>query len=986
MFDKISQDELLGLPSIRAHCPPSTSKSVLNDYPESSKGFLKILYTNADTLTNKMDELKLLTRDESPDVIAVNEVLPKKSMFLVQEQELQIDGFNMVSNLEATSRTSIRGLVLYINNNFTYTVKELDNDFQEYIFIDVILFTGSVVSIGLIYRSPNSSYQNNILLLKVISEFCETSKDNLIILGDFNLPRIDWANNHTIQNSYEEEFLGCLMDNYLHQHVSEPTRSRSRQRENVLDLVITKDEDLINNLNLMSPLGKSDHLVLRVIVNEPTTYHATCQEKKFKFYEGDYDSMKDKILNYNWEEFFMGKSANQCWEVFRDLIISLQEEFIPVTKAVLNPKPGWMNKNVRSALRSKQRAWKKYMMCRSVANFGVYKLARNKLKQITQNARKDFEMKIVDEIKVSPKSFWKFVNKKTKQSHKVCRVRDHNGNLTKSNKDTAESLNMYFSTVFNEHDIVCSSLHSDWYGETMSGIIFKEEEILQVLKELKIDKAAGPDRIHPRVLFELRYLIAKPLRIIFDKSLSTSSVPSDWKKACVVPIFKKGKKDLPQNYRPVSLTCIVCKIMEKIIRDNLMKFLTQNDLLSDSQFGFVPGRSCTLQLLVCIEKWTKQFDEGNNVDIIYTDFSKAFDVVSHSKLITKIFSTGITGEIGNWIKDFLSNRYQRVRIQDSFSSWIPVKSGVPQGSVLGPVLFLLYINDLPKALHENIIELFADDAKLNKSISSGEDAAILQANFNRMVSWSDKWSLKLNTKKCKVLHISKSSDSVKQSYYMNSPEGPITLDEVEYEKDLGVYIDSKLSFETHVNNSVKLANKMTGIIKRNFKFMGDQVFLNLYKTLVRPHLEYSCVVWDPITLRDQRLVEGVQRRATKLIPNMQSLNYEQRLVNLGLPSLQYRRMRADMIQVYKIVTGVDRVDPNMFFEFAKSSRTRGHKYKLCKPRCKTSFRRHVFSHRVVDIWNSLSSSVVEAPDINSFKTRLNTFWKDHPIKFTPSFY
>ena len=221
---------------------------------------------------------------------------------------------------------------------------------------------------------------------------------------------------------------------------------------------------------------------------------------------------------------------------------------------------------------------------------------------------------------------------------------------------------------------------------------------------------------------------------------------------------------------------------------------------------------------------------------------------------------------------------------------------------------------------------------------------------------------------------------------MNSPEGPITLDEVEYEKDLGVYIDSKLSFETHVNNSVKLANKMTGIIKRNFKFMGDQVFLNLYKTLVRPHLEYSCVVWDPITLRDQRLVEGVQRRATKLIPNMQSLNYEQRLVNLGLPSLQYRRMRADMIQVYKIVTGVDRVDPNMFFEFAKSSRTRGHKYKLCKPRCKTSFRRHVFSHRVVDIWNSLSSSVVEAPDINSFKTRLNTFWKDHPIKFTPSFY
>ena len=217
----------------RAHSPLSTSKSVSNDYPDSSKGLLKILYTNADTLTNKMDELKLLLREESPGVIAVNEVLPKKSMFLVQEQELQIDGVNLVSNLEATSRTSVRGIVLYINNNFTYAVKEFDNDFQEYIFIDVTLFTGSVVSIGLIYRSPNSSYQNNILLFKVISGFCETSKDNLIILGDFNLPRIDWANNLTIMKSYEAEFLGCLMDSYLHQHVSEPTRSRSRQQENV---------------------------------------------------------------------------------------------------------------------------------------------------------------------------------------------------------------------------------------------------------------------------------------------------------------------------------------------------------------------------------------------------------------------------------------------------------------------------------------------------------------------------------------------------------------------------------------------------------------------------------------------------------------------------------------------------------------------------------------------------------------------------------
>ena len=182
-----------------------------------------------------------------------------------------------------------------------------------------------------------------------------------------------------------------------------------------------------------------------------------------------------------------------------------------------------------------------------------------------------------------------------------------------------------------------------------------------------------------------------------------------------------------------------------------------------------------------------------------------------------------------------------------------------------------------------------------------------------MVDWSEKWSLKLNTNKCKVLHLSKSENLNKQNYYMMNPDGPITLEVVEQEKDLGVYIESNLSFEAHVNKAVLSANKMTGVIKRNFKYMGEEIFLNLYKTLVRPHLEYSSVVWDPITLRDQRRIEGVQRRATKLIPNMEELNYEQRLVKLGLPSLQYRRTRADMIQVYKIVTGLDRINPKLFF-------------------------------------------------------------------------
>ena len=892
---------------------------------------------------------------------------------------------NSVSNIQVANTLSVRGIILYIKHNYTYTVQEIQTNFQEYLSAEITSSTGSVISVCLIYRSPNSSQQNNKLLLKSISDFCAHSGNNAFILGDFNLPKIDWANNKASFMSYEEEFLTCLLDNFLHQHVLEPTRSRGGQQENILDLVLSKDEQDISEIELMSSLGKSDHLVMRIILNIPTHGSNISQNERLQLYRGDYSSMREELQLFGWEEDLRDKSMSQCWEFIRDQLLQLQKKYIPVAKTIYNPKPGWMNREVTLAFKEKQKAWKRYNICRIDGNFEAYKKARNTLKRLTQDARKGFEKKIVAEIKDKPKSFWKFVSKKTKHTPKICRVRNSDGQLTQSNLETAECLNAYFSSVFTEDSDYCPPCPPRGQ-ECLSSFNIEEENIVQILKELKVDKAAGPDGILPRVLFETSNQIAKPLKILFDKSLENGEVPSDWKRAIVVPIFKKGGKDLSQNYRPVSLTCIICKIMERLIRDKMMEFLTSTMLLSDKQFGFVPGRSCTLQLLVCVEQWSKQFDQGTGVDTIYTDFSKAFDRVSHTKLLSKILSFGIKGNIANWIKDFLSERCQRVRVEGSLSDWTIVKSGVPQGSVLGPTLFVLYINDLPDALHEDVVKLFADDAKLSKSISSVEDAISLQKTVDKLVQWSDKWSLSLNSNKCKVLHLAKSENAYKHKYSMPGADGPVILQETEYEKDLGVYVDSKLTFETHVNKSVQSANKITGIIKRNFKYMGEDIFLNLYKTLVRPYLEYSSAVWDPATIRDQKLLEGVQRRATKLIPTIKDLSYEQRLVNLGLPSLQYRRARADMIQVYKIVHGMDRIDPTIFFELVKDFKTRGHKYKLCKPRCRTSFRRHTFSNRVVDTWNSLPAEIVEAPDINSFKSQLNTFWKHHPLKFSPSFY
>ena len=517
----------------------------------------------------------------------------------------------------------------------------------------------------------------------------------------------------------------------------------------------------------------------------------------------------------------------------------------------------------------------------------------------------------------------------------------------------------------------------------MPEVIIEKEVVLRLLKELKVDKAMGPDGLSPRTLWETREYIVDALTKIFNESLQQGILPTDWKKAIVVPIFKKGRRDRPENYRPVSLTCVLCKVMETVIRDALVNFLTTNSILSDSQYGFVPGWSCTTQLLVCMEEWSKSLDNGEQIDVIYTDYSKAFDTVSNRKLLQKLYGLGICDSVWSWIRDFLGDRKQKVRVNDSLSDWENVISGVPQGSVLGPMLFLVYINDLSEVVNGEMLKLFADDAKLSTTIVSEEDARYLQQNLNKVLDWSEQWGLKMNACKCKVLHLSRNQKFERHEHLMKGGE---KLEKVEFEKDLGVYVDARLSFETHVIKSVNTANKMTGIINRNFRLMGEEVFLTLYKSPIRPHLEFASVIWCPITIRDQKRIEGVQRRATKLVASITELSYQQRLRKLGLPSLQYRRLRADMLQVFKILHVIDRINPSIFFDLMDEARTRGHKYKISKQRGNTSFRLNSFSNRVVETWNALPEYVVDSSNVNTFKSRLNSVWIDHPIKFSPSFY
>jgi len=463
-------------------------------------------------------------------------------------------------------------------------------------------------------------------------------------------------------------------------------------------------------------------------------------------------------------------------------------------------------------------------------------------------------------------------------------INTSSGNMTNSDAELVNSFNDHFVNVFTAEDTSSIPLPANRFvqpNRLCSDISFTQQDVLDVLTKLRIDTADGPDELSARFLTEIKDHIVYPLFIIFRKSLDEGSVPDDWKSANISPIFKKGNRNMADNYRPVSLTSLICKMFESIIRDAVVRHLEDNSLLRDSQHGFRKGRSCLTNLLTFMDKVTGYLDSGVPVDTVFLDFAKAFDKVPHRRLALKLESHGISGKLLQWIVAWLSNRKQRVCINGTKSSWQLVLSGVPQGSVLGPLLFLIYINDLDDGIVNSILK-FADDTKIFGAVSDLGQHRQLQEDLNTLLQWSKDWQMLFHIDKCKVMHFG--HNNLKLDYSLDNK----TLQKVHQEKDLGVIISDDMKSSLQCIQAYSKANKMLGVINRAIVYKSKEVMLSLYKTLVRPHLEYCTVAWSPHYVKDRVLLERVQRRFTRMVPELKGLSYPDRLKKLGLWSLEER--------------------------------------------------------------------------------------------------
>ena len=618
----------------------------------------------------------------------------------------------------------------------------------------------------------------------------------------------------------------------------------------------------------------------------------------------------------------------------------------------------------------KQTMWRVYRRTRKDEDYAKYKEALNAATTEIRQSKRSYEQKLACNIKNDSKSFYAYVRSKQNIQDKVGPLEDSAGNIISQGFLMAEDLNGYFSSVFTKEDISSSPVadakfqgaKSDYLGP----LVVTPELVAKKIKAMKDNKSPGVDGIPPKLLMETVEQISIPLARVFNLSLKEGVVPFEWKEANIIPLFKKGSRNKSENYRPVSLTSVICKLLERLIKDHMVEFLVKHKLLNSSQHGFLKARSCLTNMLCFLEEITKWIDVGSPVDIIYLDFQKTFDKVPHQRLLLKLKAHGIGDSITDWIEQWLTDRRQRVVVDGEVSNWKSVLSGVPQGSVLGPILFLIYINDLDDSITSNVLK-FADDTKLFRKVNTDGDKQHLQNDLDRLVKWSEKWQMLFNFGKCKCLHTGHRNLNV------NYKMGDTVLGTTVKEKDLGVTISADMKVSEQCGIAASKGNQILGLIRRNITYKGKKLIIPLYKAIVRPHLEYCIQAWRPYRKKDIDTLERIQRRATKMIPELRDLSYEERLKECGLTTLETRRLRGDQIEVFKILNGYENIDRNMFFSLKKDSRTRGHEVKLVKDQCRLDIRKHSFSQRTINEWNTLSTDCVTASSVNMFKNKVDTY-------------
>ena len=950
----------------------------------------RVLYGNARSIIKKMDELKCLVTDVMPDIVCICETWTNSEH---TKTFLTIDNYSLVCRRDRVDTTAGKGggLLIYVKSDLR-AEENVEPEFEKFnqcCCIKLPIRNGQKLELVLVYR-PHRLYDHDPAMIDesddvkannaVLASLFHTAKKPAIFIGDFNCSDIDWDN--STSGSRGSFLLQAAEDNFFAQHVDFATLPAAGTQP---DLVFSSDANLVLDVQSIGALGTSDHTMLLVTI-DGAVRRSSSSELIPDWKKADMEGLRRELAEIDWDAKFVDQGCEESWSVFKTALDDLQSKYVPLKQRRVSNRPVWMNTSILRSIRKKRRMWKAYTATQDYQDYLAYKNFEKQVQKTVKQAKRRYERKLAKEAKKNPKEFYSYLKSKTTNKEAVGPLKSDGGDVVTDDATMAGMLNSFFSSVFTDEDLDhMPTPETLYHGDTpLLDADITPEKVKKKIDAMRANAAPGPDKLCPRLLKGVSEHICTPLSTIFKKSLDEGVVPADWRNANVTPIFKKGSKASVGNYRPVSLTSVLCKVMEGLLKDVLMKHLLQNNILNASQHGFMQKKSCLTNLVEYLDVLTKLVDEGHSVDVVYLDFSKAFDKVPHARLVAKLSACGVGGKLLAWIKAWLSDRKQRVVLNGHASEWLPVLSGVPQGSVLGPLLFLVYINDLDKALDLNssFIFKFADDTKVLRVINNEADRARFQEEIDSLFAWSQEWQMLFNADKCKVMHFG--SKNLRFSYTMDgyAPAGTV-LEASAQEKDVGVMVHESLKPSTQVAKAAAKANQVLGQMARAVTLRDKVTWPRLYKTYVRPHLEYAVQSWNPWTQADIEVLEKVQARALRYMSGCEGSSYEERLKAANLTTLEARRERGDMIQVWKYLHHQQDVDPALLFTLkqevaVRTTRLSADEFALADKVASHDERRHFFTVRVTRSWNSLPAELKRSGTVNTFKNNYDAYIKTRP--------
>lgn len=917
---------------------------------------LNCLYANVQSLLNKKSEIELAVAQTYYDLLFFTEVW-------IPEEAVSTDYYLEGYQTPVICAKARGGTCIYIKTGLSYSEVHPPNPVNESSWITVMTGNNRKRLYACIYRSPNSNSENNYNLLENLA-WANRSFNEVVVVGDFNFPEINW-NNSTCGDMLGSEFLDAVVELGWEQIVNEHTRFRDGQRPSMLDLLFVNDGNLVRNISFGSPFGKSDHLRIQFeIANEFTKITRVNRDIDMK--KLDMNKFTAQFNSVDWISFLENNNIETSYNKLVETITETLADCAPLRKKFPKQRAPWSNRQIGRLSKKKRQKWDRYKYTKSPTDYFAYTQALKIFNDAKELAIRNYENNIIANKKTCPRKYYSYVGRKNKYKDDTIVLQSGLEVVTDDEK-CANILNNFFSSVFTVDQVPDNEISEQPTRESLTpDFIITEDKVREKIMSLNTNKSTGPDGIPISLMKKGVNVFVPILTKLYTISYERGELPKKMKNANIIPIHKSNDRKSPNNYRPVSITSVISKIMEGIIMEELSKFVEDNNIIHESQHGFSKGKSTSSNLLKFWDDVTTMVEAGSSFSIIYTDLAKAFDKVPHNLLIIKLQRLGIGGKLLQWLKCYLYGRTQQVLIKGKVSVTTNVSSGVPQGGVLSGLLFALYINDLPEIFRFCKVSLYADDAKLYAPNNDPSSVNMIQEDINRLLQWCRLWKLQLNASKCFYLfhEHKKHTDQLPPIYYIEDE----IMQKKEHCKDLGIIISSDCKFHLQIMNVRKKAIAEINRIRRCFISRNPMFLSNMYKQYVRPHMEYCVEVWNPVYSEDVNKLEKIQNKMTRLLRGGRILSPDQRNSRLCLKSHRQRRLRGDLINMFKHLSDA------AYFQMRNDTRLRGNEKSLKIPNYRTNVRRHSFSFRSVKHWNSLPDNVVLSESVNEFKVNLDRFF------------